>query len=198
VSRSRHVASGALLGESLIESLLAGLGFAIVHPQEMPVRSFAGLLAAAETIIFAEGSAIHNLELTGRVKARVMVIGRRDGVRRRFGALLESLAAEVRLFGAARIAGSLDWDRGNQRPRASEGCSLVPVPRLINALSDFLGVEVPLPDPATVTQAIANDLLRYLLDLRAGVNASDAELGAALRLLRVDPAIAELRAQISP
>lgn len=198
ISRSRHIGSGTYLGESLIERLLAQAGFTIVHPQDMPIRAVAEMLKAAETIIFAEGSAIHNLELTGPVRARVMVIGRREGLKRRFGAVLESLCNDVRLFAAARTAGSLEWDAARDAPRHGVACSLVPIPRLIEAISDFTGITLPQPDQAEIIAAMASDLLRYLLDLRAGVNASDAELGRALRALRTDPGIAELRTLLAP
>ena len=193
VSRSRYTHSGIYLGESLVEGVLAQAGFAIVHPQEIPLRTFAGLLRGAETIVFAEGSAIHNLELTGRLDARVMVIGRRDGMRRKFEALVTSLATEAAFFSNARIAGSLGWDRLNDQPRLSTACSVVPIDRLIAAIGNFAGTDLPIPDEAAIRSAMREDLLRYLLDPRGGEASSDAELGRALRALRED---AEIRALI--
>lgn len=193
VSRARHIRSGTYLGESLIERLLAEAGFTIVHPQDMPMRDVAGLMRAAEMIVFAEGSAIHNLELCGQVDARVMVIARRDGAKRRFGALLDSLAREVRFFSAAQVAASLEWDRARSVPRAGVACSILPIDRLVDALSDFIGRPLPQPSADAIRDARASDLLRYLLDPRAGVNATDAEIGRALRVLRADQGIAALR-----
>lgn len=197
VSRARHVRSGTYLGESLIETLLAEAGFAIVRPEDIPLPTLAGLLRAAEHIVFAEGSAIHNLELCGRVTAKIMVIGRRSGTRRRFGALLDSLSADVRIFNGARAAASLGWDKARGRPRLGTACSFLPIPKLIDALADFAGVPLPQPDAQTILHAIANDMLRYLLDPRSGVDATDAEIGRALRALRTDPDVARLREMLT-
>ena len=192
ISRSRHRHSGIYLGESLVERLLEQAGFAIVHPQDLPVRALAGLLRGAETIVFAEGSAIHNLELTGPVDARVMVIGRRDGARRKFEALIESLSPETTIFSGARVAGSLGWDRLHDRPHLGVACSTLPIDRLVAAIADFAGVDLPQPDAQAIRDAMRADLLLYLLAPRSGQNASDAELGRALRALREDPGIRAL------
>lgn len=189
VSRSRHTHSGIYLGETLVERVLEQAGFTILHPQDMPLRALAGLLRGAKAIIFAEGSAIHNLELTGPVEARVMVIGRRDGTRRKFETLVNSLSPNATFFGGARVLGSLGWDRRHGQPHLGVACSIVPIARLLGAIGDFAGMVLPTPDDATIRTAMRSDLLRYLLDPRGGQNASEAELGRALRLLRDNPEI---------
>jgi glycosyl transferase family 61 len=193
ISRSHHIRSGTYLGESLIEALLAEAGFTIVRPEKMPLRTLAGLLRAAEQIVFAEGSAIHNLELCGPVKARIFVIGRRPGTKRRFGALLDSLCRDVRIFSGARAGASLGWDDAHDVPRLGTACSFLPLGKLVDALSTFTGIALPQPDATAVFDAVSRDLLRYLLDPRSGVNASDAQLGRALRALRTDPGVEEIR-----
>jgi len=192
VSRSRHTHSGIYLGETLVERVLKQAGFTIVHPQDLPLRVLAGLLRGAEAIVFAEGSAIHNLELTGPVDARVMVIGRRDGTRRKFESLVGSISPQTTIFSQARILGSLGWDRQHDQPQPSVACSIVPIDRLLQAIGDFAGMTLPVPDEATIRAAMRDDLLRYLLDPRGGQNASDAELGRALRALRESPEISAL------
>ena len=192
VSRSRHTHSGIYLGETLVERVLEQAGFTIVHPQDLTVRVLAGLLRGAETIVFAEGSAIHNLELTGPVDARVMVIGRRDGTRRKFKALVDSLSSQTSFFANARILGSLGWDRQHDQPRPGVACSIVPIGPLLAAIGEFAGMTLPEPDGATTRAAMREDLLRYLLDPRGGQNVSEAELGRALRTLRESPEISAL------
>jgi hypothetical protein len=192
ISRSRYTHSGIYLGESLIEQVLEQAGFAIVHPQDMPLAGFASMLRAAETILFAEGSAIHNLELTGRVDARVMVIGRRDGMRRKFEALVTSLASEAAFFSQARVAGSLRWDRRNDRPQLSTACSIVPIDTLLETIGDFTGMPLPVPDAEAIRAAMRNDLMRYLLDPRGGQGSTEAEQKRARRALQENPEIAAL------
>lgn len=192
ISRSRYTHSGIYLGESMVERVLAATGFAVVHPQDLPMRDFAGLLRGAETIIFAEGSAIHNLELTGPVAARVMVIGRRDGMRRKFEALVNSLSADTAFFSNARIAGSLGWDVHRDQPRLGVACSVLPIDRLLTKIGAFAGVDLALPDAAAISAAMRDDLLRYLLDPRGGQDATDAEFRRALRALRESPDVRAL------
>ncbi|WP_162875583.1 glycosyltransferase 61 family protein [Sphingomonas crusticola] len=197
ISRSHHIRSGTYLGETLIEHLLAEAGFTIVRPEEMPLRVLAGLLRTAEQIVFAEGSAIHNLELCGPVQARILVIGRRPGTKRRFGALLASLSRDVEIFSGARGAASLGWDALHDMPRLGTACSFLPIGKLVDMLSAFSGIALPQPDANTILDAVSRDLLRYLLDPRSGVDASDAELGRALRALRTDPAVEEVRSMLT-
>jgi len=192
VSRSRHTHSGIYLGETLVERVLEQAGFTIVHPQDMPMRALAGLLRGAEATVFAEGSAIHNLELTGPVNARVMVIGRRDGTRRKFETLVSSLTPHATFFSNARVLGSLGWDRQHDQPLQSVACSIAPIGRLLAAVGDFAGMELSTPDDAAIRRAMRDDLLRYLLDPRGGQNGSEAELGRALRALRENPEISAL------
>lgn len=194
VSRSRYTHSGIYLGESMVERVLEQAGFAIVHPQDLPLGRFAGMLRAAETIVFAEGSAIHNLELTGRVDARVMVVGRRDGMRRKFEALVTSLAREAAFFSRARVAGSLNWDRANGQPQLSTACSIVPIGALIEAIGAFADVALPVPDEAEVRAAMRDDLLRYMRDPRGGQGSTAAERVRARRALEENPEVAALLA----
>lgn len=98
LSRSRYLHGGTYLGESLIDARLAAAGFEVIHPQEMATARLVRKLAGAATIVLAEGSAIHNLELCGPIAARLFVIGRRIGTKRRFGRLLDSLCGEWRIF----------------------------------------------------------------------------------------------------
>ena len=191
VSRSHHIHSGSYLGESLIESVLAGAGFDILHPEELAIREVVARLAGADMIVFAEGSAIHHLELCGPVEARILLIGRRGGTDLRFGRLLRSLAADLHIFAGKRATICLDWE-SEDLPRRGRGCSFVDIPALIAALSEFTGVAMPVPDAATRRDAISRDLLRFLLDPRSGTTSNDKQLGRALRAIRGDPEIQAL------
>ena len=192
VSRSRHTHSGIYLGESLIERVLEQAGFTVVHPQDMLLADFAGMLLAAETIIFAEGSAIHNLELTGPVDARVMVIARRDGMKRKFEELVSSLARETTFFAQAWVAGSLGWDRANDRPQLSTACSIVPIDALLEAIGAFAGLALSVPEETEIRAAMREDLIRYLSDPRGGQGSTEAERARARRALEENPEIVAL------
>jgi capsular polysaccharide biosynthesis protein len=51
-------------------------------------------MAAAEAIVFAEGSALYNMLFAGKVRARVFVIPRRRGIEARFSRLLDTLCTD--------------------------------------------------------------------------------------------------------
>ena len=192
VSRSRHIHSGSFLGESLGERVLATAGYEIVHPQEWPIRALVARLAAADSLIFSEGSAIHLLELCGPVTAPILLIGRRGATDLRFGRLLRSLTPALTVFPGRRATVCLDWERGGDTPRRGRGCSFVDLAGLIAALAAFTGMTLPVPDADERRAAIGSDLLRFLLDPMAGVSSTDQQLGRALRAIRDDPEIAAL------
>lgn len=192
LSRSRHIHGGTYLGESLIDARLAAAGFEVIHPQEMATAALVRKLAGAATIVLAEGSAVHNLELCGPISARLFMIGRRIGTKRRFGRLLDTLAGDWRIFAGTPVPIGLDWDEAADRPRPGRSCSFIDIAALIAAIDEFAGISLAMPDAPTIERAIATDLLRFLIDPRSGADASDAQLGHALRMLRAVPAVAVL------
>ena len=80
-SHNRHFTVGQLAGEAYLERLLASSGVAVVHPEEITVAEQMALYRGARLLLFAEGSALHGLQLLGRVGADVAVINRRRGSR---------------------------------------------------------------------------------------------------------------------
>jgi len=184
VSRRLHMYSGSYLGETWVEHVLAKSGFEILYPETVPLASTLRKLVSAKRIVFCEGSAIHHLELTGHVDARVFVIGRRRGTAERFGRVLEAATADWTVFEQQRGMVCLDWDKVRGTPMGSRACSFTDLPTLVEALSAFAGVPLPAPSPAVVRREESLDLLRLLLDPRAGADTSDDQLGRMLRMLR--------------
>ena len=121
VSRSK-VLTGSYEGEHEVETALERAGFKIIHPEMMPLADVLAVMRSASVIIFAEGSAIHNLELIGRIEAKVLVIGRRYGCRGRFLPLLKSLVKQRDFYGNIEVEGDttrldipslIDWIAGH-------------------------------------------------------------------------------------
>lgn len=187
LSRSSHLHMGSYLGESLIEAILAEAGFDILDPGLIPTRALVGRLAAARVIVAAEGSAIHNLELCGPVAAKLFVIGRRIGTKRRFGALLESLCAEWRIFPASEPGISLGWEA--DAPRQASSCAFLDLGALVDALAAFAGMALRRPDAAAIRQAVSRDLARYVADPRSGAGTPEAARAKAYEALRADPRV---------
>ena len=68
---------GGHAGESYLAEVLHALGVTVVEPGQMSVRRQMELYAGAETLIFAEGSALHGRCLLGRVQQDIHVLRRR-------------------------------------------------------------------------------------------------------------------------
>jgi len=79
VSRSKWTAlRGVVAGEAQFESFLVQQGWSSIYPEEMSFGDQLRSYAAAEYIIFAEGSSQHSCILLPQLKAKVAVILRRD------------------------------------------------------------------------------------------------------------------------
>jgi len=91
LSRSKHAHTGSYYGESYIERFLLASGFEIIWPEDHTVHELVGILRSSSHAVFAEGSAIHALELCGTKTPDTFVIGRRKGSIPRFTPLLSSV-----------------------------------------------------------------------------------------------------------
>lgn len=68
-------------GEVMIEAALRRAGVRIMRPETRPLVEQLRTYLGAERIIFAEGSAVHGLQLLGRLESDVVVLNRRTGKR---------------------------------------------------------------------------------------------------------------------
>lgn len=184
VSRLRHIHTGTYLGESLVQAILRDAGFDIVVPEETPLSVMQAKLRGAKVVIFAEGSAIHHLDLVGRISARALIIGRRDGTAYRFENVLRESCPDWRVLQFKSLPIGLDWNTSANTLNRSRACSLVDLGDLVAALVEFSGLDLPIPDHETASRAIKLDLVRFLMDPRTGGTSNDAQLGHAFRKLR--------------
>jgi hypothetical protein len=77
VSRSKLPNSGGILGEKRLEEILTREGFDVMHPQEHSLSEQIAFYNGAQTLVFAEGAALHLFALTCRPDQRVYIIQRR-------------------------------------------------------------------------------------------------------------------------
>jgi len=68
-------------GEAYLEAMLRAVGTHVLRPESLPLSQQLRHYRDAETVVFAEGSALHALQLLGRVDADVTVLERRTGTR---------------------------------------------------------------------------------------------------------------------
>ena len=78
VSRA-GMGSGKLGGEDYLETALRAVGVTVIRPETMPLAQQLATYAAADRLIFAEGSALHGRQLLGRLEQDVHVLTRRKG-----------------------------------------------------------------------------------------------------------------------
>ncbi|WP_167858527.1 glycosyltransferase 61 family protein [Methylobacterium nonmethylotrophicum] len=86
VSRARWP-DGRLAGEPYLANILERAGATVLHPELHDVADQVRFMRRAKRIVFSEGSAVHTLQLLGRLDATVAVIERRPGNRLAEGAL---------------------------------------------------------------------------------------------------------------
>ncbi len=135
ISRSGHQHTGSFQGEDLVEDALAAHGFEIVHPEKHSLRELLTMLRASEIAVFAEGSALHALELCGSRTPSVFVIGRRRGSSKRFRLLLSDVCDRWMI--SERVISSFG---NSENPKKNSG--IVDLEQVFSDLEGFLGVDL--------------------------------------------------------
>lgn len=130
VSRARVLRGGQIAGESYIEEVLGRLGVEIFHPEAHSVAAQIAIYARAQRLIFSEGSAVHTLQLVGRLGADVAILVRRPW--RWFGRAL--LHRRVRSLTHLQAVDTLIRGQGpSPRSERHRGISVLDETRLIRA-----------------------------------------------------------------
>ena len=80
VSRARWP-KGRFAGESYLDDVLAAAGVTVFHPESADLHTQLRLYRRARCLIFSEGSALHALQLLGRVDAEIVILARRPWAR---------------------------------------------------------------------------------------------------------------------
>lgn len=91
VSRLDYHWSGSFYGESEVARQLAAEGFETIYPERYSLTELVRIFRDTKIAVFAEGSAIHALELCGTTVPDVLMISRRPNSRKRFARLLDNI-----------------------------------------------------------------------------------------------------------
>lgn len=186
LSRGDNLVTGGFIGEELVEARLAAAGVEIVVPERTDIAVLIQKIVASETITLCEGSALHNVDLCGRINAGILMVARRGGIAQRFHKVLSNATDRWRIFEGYQDAGVLEWDPARGGPHHGRSISHLDFAGFFRAYADFTGLDIAPPDPETVERVTLLALARYMLDPRVtSVKAtSDAQLGALLRRMR--------------
>ncbi len=134
---SRAGMSSRFAGEGYLEEVLAQAGLHVLRPETVPLHDQLRTYHAASRLIFAEGSALHTLQLSGRLGADVTVLERRVD-RRLAQDNLEPRVASLTYEGclAEQIHGTLPTGA----PARAQGISVLDPEALLTTF-DELGVK---------------------------------------------------------
>jgi len=176
---------GRIAGEAYLDRALAAAGVIVVHPETIPLDDQLRLYQNAGRLLFSEGSALHALQLLGRIPGKVGVLMRRPKGRMAAGAV--SRRAEAAWIGplSGHIRGTRRDGRG---PEISNGVTVLDPGALIDALGAGMGIHLaPYWDTAIYREACVADVRRWIdyrkaRRRRLGVPPGDLEeIAASLR-----------------
>lgn len=170
VSRLHHHHTGSFYGESWIESILAADGFEIIYPEQHSLSDLVRALRSSTVAVFAEGSAIHALELCGSAAPDVFVIGRRSQSVDRFRPLLSNICRRWTVSDRLLFNAGMSDD-----PKKHSG--VVDLAAVLEDLSSFLRLEHRSNHGADLSSAMHFDIERHIADPRLP-RTSDYELRA--------------------
>jgi hypothetical protein len=165
VTRAGMIAQqmGAHLGERYLVDRLIAAGVPVLDPATAPLPDQLAAYAGAETIVFAEGSALHGRQLLGRIAQDIVVLTRRQ----------DSRIARAALTPRVRRLTYVDAVRRNVSLYRADGAWLdqrqVAFTDLDAVLSTFEGLGIDLrPGWSTnvYDKAVADDLALWLTGLQ--------------------------------
>jgi hypothetical protein len=131
VSRS-HLPHGRFAGEAYLDEALAGAGVTVFHPERVDLHEQLETYRRARRLIFSEGSALHALQLLGRIDADVAVLTRRR-FSRIAAASLRPRATSLRYLRAMR--GLIHGLNAAGQPHRAGGVSILDEARLVAAFA---------------------------------------------------------------
>lgn len=187
VSRSRYLYSGSYMGETMVESVLAKAGIKIVFPELHKVADLVRMYKRAEAVALSEGSAIHVPEISGGLKSRVFLVGRRDLAysERQFADAFSCFAGGHDIIAPKRILPTLKIGvSGNENKTRVP--VLFDIAELLERLSAFYGVALEMQSPKEIEEGLLVDFARYLFDSRSANEENPEGLGAQFVRMRND------------
>ena len=174
VSRMHHHHTGSFYGESYVEAALREHDFEIIYPEQHHLTELVAMLRASSIAIFAEGSAIHALELCGSATPDVFVIGRRGRSVDRFEPLLSDICRRWTVSDRLLLNAGMSDD-----PKKHSG--IVNLAAVVGDLWQFAGLPgARAIDRDDLAAAVRRDLQQHIDDER---NERSADYEARARQL---------------
>ncbi len=185
VSRSKvhpKTLSGRLAGEAYLDEVFAAAGMRVIYPEELPLAEQLRIYRSARRLVFSEGSAVHALQLLGRISAQVVVLNRRTGSRMARNALAARVDDPLWLDAVAGLVRGLH--RSGRGFDTSRGVAVLDAPVLLEQLGQATGLSLaPHWDTTRWDAAWRADVARWVaareMAMQGGTHAAkDAEVVA--------------------
>lgn len=169
-------------GEQYMEDAFRSAGATVVRPEALTLAEQLRTYAAADLLVFAEGSALHAPNLLGRALGDVVVINRRAGKTR----AVESLTPRARsVTYLDTVGGVIHGLRPSGAPAIEAGLTTLDLGPLVAGISGFIrGFEKHI-DVRLFLDNQARDALLWLADKRTlGISRQPGSTDFLLRTLR--------------
>ena len=185
VSRARVTRGGQIAGEAYLNEVLAQFGVHVFYPEEHSVQEQIAFYSRVRHLIFSEGSAVHTLQLMGRLGADISILVRRPWRWHAFASLwprarslryLRAVEALIRGVGPSR------------RVQHHRGISVLDEAKLLRAFRR-VGLDLaPRWDAAEYRASRDRDIRSWIERRKRGLHAVDEQehIDLQLRSLRID------------
>jgi|GEM_PF-1141642 len=187
VGRSHLVHQGGIAGEAYLERLLVAEGFTLFRPEEHDLFEQLTHYRHARLCLFTEGSALHGLELLGRLghSPTVAVLGRRPLNEPQWRRILLPRTPGYAYCAPVLTLPALAFNRVVNRPVDWNALSLIhELDRLLGFLREYLGVRLTNFDRNRFHLEEAADVARHLLHTKLNVGDPARGQQALARLRR--------------
>lgn len=155
-------AEGHNAGETYLTRVLQDIGVTVIRPEAMPLRTQLEYYHGAETLIFAEGSAMHGRQLLGRRDQTVVVLNRRPRMRIGLSALQPRVSA-IAYAEVTRGTASVLWPTG--KPWMVRAISLYDVDALLGTF-EALGITLSKAWDNSAYLAARDHAIRHWIKIR--------------------------------
>lgn len=163
VSRRDFSLRGAYAGEQYIQQFLETQGFEPYYPEQHSIISQLVTYKQAQEIIFAEGAALHILELVGKLNAKVSVLCRRSRSKSVFSPILGARIKMLCFMTNVVTLPSLFFDNNEQKKGANgSAISVLNTQTLVDFLHTSHNLNTDTFNQNNFNQAVKADVDNYL------------------------------------
>ncbi|WP_158967034.1 DUF563 domain-containing protein [Paraglaciecola sp. L3A3] len=185
VSRKYFALRGAFAGECYIEDFLIKNGFHIFYPEQHSILTQLNMYKGAQEIIFAEGAALHILELFGHVNAHISVLCRRRLCPEVFHSILSPRVKFLTFMAEVETLPSLFFPDNSKKAAHGSALSILDTQSLLTFLERTHHLSIELFEQNKYLASVKQDLNRYLTYYMSKINKGESKKLEAVKRFKV-------------